>query len=420
MKIQRTLPPTAAPITVRDLIAGLAGFVVPQRKRRKLEAEIRDYFQVKHVFLLSSGKAALTLILHALTALSARRKVLIPAYTCFSVPSAIVKAGLQVSLCDINPESLDFDFHSLEQLLDERPLCVIPTHLLGLPSDVDRMKALCRGKDVFIVEDAAQAMGGEQDGRPLGTLGDVSFFSFGRGKNITCGSGGVILTNSDVVAKALRSRYDQLKDESLLGRMRNFGEVLTMRLLINPVAYWFPAGLPFLELGETKFSTDFEVMRMDGVRAGMLSYWRERLEESKRARYATSMDLRLGLPANARIVGHPGSDSQVYLRLPVMLEAKSLKEKACQLSNAQGLGISPLYPSAIHAIKELQDTLQGKDCPGAEAVVDRLVTLPVHQFMTAKDCERISRFLTELSGIASRTALRSAASHVEKSVSAQA
>jgi hypothetical protein len=104
----------------------------------------------------------------------------------------------------------------------------------------------------------------------LGSLGDVSFLSFGRGKNITCGSGGAILTNDDRIGKALAREYAQLPGESLLGMLTNWLEVAATQFLINPSRYWFPAGLPFLKLGETKFYTDFPITRMDPVRAGLL------------------------------------------------------------------------------------------------------------------------------------------------------
>lgn len=108
--------------------------------------------------------------------------MIVPAYTCFSVPSAIVRAGLDVVLCDVEPETLDFNFTELEGLINEDVLCVAPTHLFGRPADVDRVKRLCEGKGIVVVEDAAQAMGGQSGGRLLGTLGDVGFFSLGRGR----------------------------------------------------------------------------------------------------------------------------------------------------------------------------------------------------------------------------------------------
>ncbi|HZW36455.1 MAG TPA: DegT/DnrJ/EryC1/StrS family aminotransferase, partial [Candidatus Deferrimicrobiaceae bacterium] len=159
MRPGRTIPPAAAPVPIRDLFRGVSGlfrggYLDP------LEDEIKGYFGSRFVFLVSSGKGALVLILRALSSLRNRRKVVIPAYTCYSVPSAIVKAGLDIALCDVDPDTLDFDYGRLEAIVDEKTLCVVPTHLFGIPSDIDRVRRTCEGKGIFIVEDAAQAMGG--------------------------------------------------------------------------------------------------------------------------------------------------------------------------------------------------------------------------------------------------------------------
>ncbi len=114
MKIRRHLAPTAAPLSWGDFLLALVSLMRGPRVRAQIESEIRRYFGVEHVFLLSSGKAALTTIIRALMATSSQRKVVIPAYTCFSVPSAIVRAGGQVVLCDVDPHTLDFNFDHLQ------------------------------------------------------------------------------------------------------------------------------------------------------------------------------------------------------------------------------------------------------------------------------------------------------------------
>jgi len=400
MKIQRTLPPTAAPLSVHDLLHGLAGICVGRGKIKQLEAEIRDYFAVRHVFCLSSGKAALTLILVALKHLSSRQQVLIPAYTCFSVPSAIVKAGLDVVLCDIDPLSLDFNFDDFEQTVDENVLCVVPTHLLGLPSDVDRVRTICKGKEVFVVEDVAQAMGVKHKGRLLGSQGDVGFLSLGRGKNITCGSGGIILTNSDPIAQAIQVEYAKIKEAPLTDVMINWCQALAMGTLINPWLYWLPAGLPFLELGETKFYRDFPIRRMDGVRAGLLSGWKRRLDESNRNRCIHVQEFLSRTSSIGHVVKSPVCQEPVYLRLPVLLPSKQAKERVCALSKQYGLGISPLYPTAIQDIPELQGRLRNKELPGATMVADRLVTVPVHHLVGHRDRENFYDILESLNDFA--------------------
>src|SRR5262245_23727920 len=269
MMPQRTLPPTSAPFSFWHLICAVSTFW-GNKHRGRLIKELKDRFSARDVFLVSSGKAALTVILKALAASSTRRRVIIPAYTCFSVPSAIVKAGLDVVLCDVEPETLDFNFAELEGLLDEQVLCVVPTHLFGRPANVDNVKRLCEGKGIVVVEDAAQAMGGRSGGRLLGTLGDVAFFSLGRGKNLTCGTGGIILTKSLSIAKLNKAEYATFQEPPFGNVIRNWIEMVFMRVFIHPALYWLPAGLPFLQLGETRFYKEFPIFRMDEVRAHQL------------------------------------------------------------------------------------------------------------------------------------------------------
>src|SRR5436309_1199496 len=160
MRIGRTLPPAAAPLGWIDLWHGAAGALSPATSRRRVEEQIRRRFGVRHVFLVSSGTAALTLSLKALRSLSGRTEVVIPAYTCYSVAAAVEKAGLRPVLCDIDPSTFDFDHALLERTLGANTLCVIAHHLFGVPSDIERIRAVCSARGIFVVEDAAQAMGG--------------------------------------------------------------------------------------------------------------------------------------------------------------------------------------------------------------------------------------------------------------------
>ena len=154
MKVQRTLPPAAAEVTAAALLRAAAGIVFGARYRRRVEAEVKDYFGVRSVFLASSGQAALTLILGALKSLTGRRRVVIPGYTCFSVPAAVTRAGLQVMVCDIDPATLDFDYGCLAKTITRDTLCVVPTHLFGVPADVTLVGRLCARAGAFVVEDA--------------------------------------------------------------------------------------------------------------------------------------------------------------------------------------------------------------------------------------------------------------------------
>ena len=393
MMPQRTLSPTAAPISFGDLIGAVSGLWGGVTHRARLIQELTVKFAASDVFLVSSGKAALTVILKALAASSGRRRVIVPAYTCFSVPSAIIRAGLDVVLCDVDPETLDFNFAELEGLLDDEVLCVVPTHLFGRPADVDRVKRLCEGKGIVVVEDAAQAMGGQSGGRLLGTLGDVAFFSLGRGKNLTCGTGGIILARSISVAERIKAEYAALPEAPRGEVVRNWLEMVMMRFFIHPLLYWLPAGLPFLRLGETKFYTDFSMYRMDEVRAHQLQGWERRLALANRERATRAGWLIDGLDLHRRGMQPITGKEAVYLRLPVMVRDRETKEAVCRQSREVGAGLSPNYPATIQEIPELAGRLAGRKCPGAQEVVDRLVTLPTHQFVTEADRLKIGRIL---------------------------
>ena len=389
MRIQRTLAPAAAPITLHDLVNGIAGICVRGRSLETFTAEMRGFFGVRHLFPVSSGKAAFSIILQSLKSLSPRTRVLIPAYTCFSVPSAIMKCGLDIVLCDIDPTTLDFNFSHLETLLDDRTLCVVPTHLFGIPSDLDRVMGLAKRVGAFTVEDAAQAMGGTYKGRPIGSVADAGFFSLGRGKNITCGSGGIVLTSQETIASVLRREYQDLPAEPLGHALRSLASLAAMWLFIRPSLYWFPSSLPFLRLGETFFCPQFPEWKPGRAKASLLSRWRQRLERSNRIRCRIAQTLSDRLRLNLQPGSSESSITPIHLRLPFLLETSEDKRELCRISRRQGLGISPMYPTAIDAIPALAGRFTGNRYPGAAAVADRLVTLPVHHLVNHRDLERI-------------------------------
>lgn len=388
MKIRRTIPPAASPISLRDFLRGMHG-ILDGRIVGEIEEELRKYFDTGHVFLVSSGKAALALILSGLHSMTGRTKVIIPAYTCYSVPSAVIKAGLDIVLCDVKPDTLDFDYELLESLADRETLCVVSTHLFGIPSDVLRVRVLTEGKGIFIVEDVAQGMGVQTTQKRLGTLGDAGFFSLGRGKNITCGAGGIILTSSDDVARSISSLYVNLERETIPRYALNILEVLLMIFFLHPRAYWFPRGLPFLRIGETRFDPHFSIHRMNGFKAGLLRSWRDRLETSNRCRmkvaeyYMKELGLGNGKPIYSTDIP--------FLRFPFFGEGPAWKEDVC--SRFGYLGISPMYPDSINTIGALQGRIAEGPFPGAETIAKNMLTLPTHSFLDGKDKSRICTVL---------------------------
>lgn len=392
MKIQRTLPPTATLLSWGDLWGGVRAWAAGGGELRQREEEFRAYFGVTHVFFVSSGKAALYLILRALQSINpGRNQVVIPAYTCFSVPSAIVKTGLTVMPCDIDPHTFDFDHDQLKSMIGPRTLCVVAGHLFGIPSDIEGIKQLCHPHGIVVIEDAAQAMGGSICDSKLGTMGDVGLFSFGRGKNITCGTGGGILTASETLATMIRKEYENTSSPTVMDDMIELLKLLLQVILIRPSFYWLPAALPFLRLGETVFYKDFPVRKLSECKAGILRRWRQRLESSNSIRKRNAYVI----CETAKITPAVKSwESIAFLRLPLLMRDREMRDRLFHTSQKTGAGLSRMYPVPVNEISEIKDQMEGMNFPVAKRVADRLVNVPTHWLLLKSDRERICKLLS--------------------------
>ena len=129
----RLVSPAGAPLPAH---AVLSSALRGPKDRGDLIELLRDSLGIRHLFTVSSGRAALTILLNALKKCSDRREVVIPAYTCFSVPSAVVRAGLVIRLCDVDPKTLDLDQNALARLDLDMVLCIIASSLYGMPADL--------------------------------------------------------------------------------------------------------------------------------------------------------------------------------------------------------------------------------------------------------------------------------------------
>jgi len=433
MRIGRTLPPAATPIGVREIASGVCGIFRGRKELDRFRSELKEHFGVKHCFLVSSGKAAFTLILLALKELFPDRdEVLIPAFTCYSVPSSVVRAGLRIRLCDLRPDSLDFDFARLSAMLSKAPpaqpearpaggasgsavdtrdaadssrdsikrvLAVVPTHLFGYPADVTRLRRLNQDPGVTIVEDAAQAMGETREERKVGTLGDVSFFSLGRGKAFSVVEGGVVLTNRDEIAEGLNRFVTQLPSYGLLPLLNVIFKAAALIVLLNPRLFWVPRSMTFLKLGETLFEPHFPILRMSSFQAGLAKNWRGRLEKLRDVR-KKNVNRWITVLEASRTHGSNflRSRSLGLLRFPLRVSDRKKKESLLRESARMGLGIMPVYPTSINAIPELRGKIEGGAFPVAESCARELVTLPTHGYLTEDDAMELSRLISRVLG----------------------
>lgn len=394
VRIGRTLSPAVAFTGFKNIGSGILAMFQGDRAAKVFAAQLKEYFDVRHCFLFSSGKASLTLILQALKMLYPERdEVLIPAFTCYSVPAAIVRAGLKVRVCDVKPETLDFDYLELaEQLTCPRVLCVIPTHFFGVTADIPRVYEIIGNRNITVVEDAAQAMGAEFKGRKVGTLGDVGFFSLGRGKAFSTVSGGIILTNSAEIADALNKQSEPIPAYSVLEQLKMAMYAAAIVIFSRPGLFWIPMSLPFLGLGKTHFDPDFSIKSMSAFQAGLSTGWQERLVYLRKIRKGNADYL---IKSGVKVATGLDLLSSGLIRFPVMLSSGAEKMAVLDESSRSGLGVADVYPGTVDGIAGLQGYMVGGTSVKAGSVVAKIVTVPVHPYVTEGDLKKIAVLLRE-------------------------
>ncbi len=388
----RTLPPTAAPLQFQDLLSGVFSTLVDHGAESGLKGQIQEYFKVKHVFLISSGKAALYLSLRAMQQSSKRKEVIIPAYSSFCLASAVARTGLPVKLCDIDPETLDFDLAKLKSMITEETLAVIPVHNYGLVCNMKEIQEIALGKGAYVLEDAAQAAGAQLGKRKAGTIGDIGILSLGRGKNICALGGGVILTDREPLAFLI----DELLD--LYPRERSFPECSSMltgmglSLFLDPERYAVPAHLSFLNLGANVFDPDFRIAGLSNVNAevGRRAFLSLDPYNEIRIRNARLLDHNLCQNESLRIPKPLVGGQPVYLRFPIVFPEKEVRRRVFWILRRRRLGASRSYPAPLNEIPAFRRYLcVEEDYPGAKFVADRILTLPTHPYVNEDDLQKI-------------------------------
>lgn len=174
------------------------------------EAEIAKYLGVKHAVSVASGTDALLLSLKAL-GIGPGDGVIVPSFTFFATAGVVANVGATPIFVDIDPKTFNIDPQKVRELIANRPSltvslkAIIPVHLYGQPADMDEIMAIAEEWNLYVVEDAAQAIGAEYKGKKVGTFGHLGCFSFFPTKNLGAyGDGGLVVTNDDELAERVR------------------------------------------------------------------------------------------------------------------------------------------------------------------------------------------------------------------------
>jgi len=170
-------------------------------KAKDLELAIQKRFEVKHAQLVSSGTAAVSMAL-ASAGVGAGDEVIMPTFTFVASFEAIMMTGATPVVVDID-DTLTLDIASVKAAITSRTKAIMPVHMCGSMANLEALKSICDTHHLLLIEDACQAIGGTYKGKSLGTIGDLGCFSFDFVKTVTCGEGGVVITNNATYAKHL-------------------------------------------------------------------------------------------------------------------------------------------------------------------------------------------------------------------------
>jgi perosamine synthetase len=180
-----------------------SGWLTTGPRVKQFEAQFAERIGARHAIAVSSATTALELALEAM-GVSAGDEVLVPTMTFASTGETVVHLGAKPVLVDCRADTLNVDPEKIEERITPRTKAIIPVHYGGQPCEMDRILAIARKHGLKVIEDAAHALPARYGDQVVGTIGDVTCFSFYATKTITTGEGGMITTDDDRLAERMR------------------------------------------------------------------------------------------------------------------------------------------------------------------------------------------------------------------------
>ncbi len=387
----RALSPVGHSIRFREIL----GFLLENPGKADF---VSRYYPDSAVFPVSSGTAALTLALLGLKAVSARTDVVLPAYSCPSLVSAVVTAGLAPVLCDMETDRFRLNPAGLDALTGPQTLCVMGVHLYGLSEDMPGLMELSRKKGFYVIEDAAQSFGNQSSG----ALGDLGVVSFGRGKPLSLLSGGAVLVNNKALVGPVEQAYQTLGEPPRDAFYWRYLILLGLyAVFFHPRTHWLPRSIPQLKLGETHFSLDFDVQK---IGKGVLEFGEKvhpRFDAIRRIRLGLAMEYRKRFDKCSEkfsfLPDVSNDDRNVLLRYPVIFKEGDSRNRALSLLTRKGLGGSGSYPLPLNELEGASAYIANRHSafPNAKAISEGVLTLPLHSCVTEKDLESIEKIVCD-------------------------
>lgn len=197
--------PTFCEVTIEKVAQVLrSGQLVQGERVREFEKTICDYTNSRHAVAVNSATTGLYASLIA-AGITQGDEVIVPAFSYIATANVVEMLGATPIFCDISSVGFNIDLTKLDDCLTKKTKALIAVHEFGEPLDMQFLQEFCSANRLLLIEDAACALGTRFNGQHVGHFGFAGVFSFHPRKSITCGDGGVIVTNSDEAAAKLRA-----------------------------------------------------------------------------------------------------------------------------------------------------------------------------------------------------------------------
>ena len=346
------------------------------------EKEFAEYIGVKHAISVGNGTDALVLSLKAL-GIGANDEVITTPFTFFATAEAISAVGATPVFVDVDKNTFNIDVTQIEEKITNKTKAIMPVHISGQCADMDEINEIAKKHNLYVIEDACQAIGGKYKGRNVGSLGDIACFSFFPTKNLGCaGDGGMIVTNDDniaIIAKALRTHGSGENGQKAYNLLNNIEEEVKSAegsndTIYNPLKYY-------------NYLIGYNT-RLDAMQAAILKVKIKEIDNwnSKRREIAKVYNEALKDTDFVTPVCKDDIDSVYHMYI---LQSENREEVLQKLKEAN-IATGVYYPVPLHLQKVYKNLgYKEGDMPVAEYLSHRTFAIPVYPELTDKQIEYI-------------------------------
>ena len=369
---------------------------------KTMERNLRRYLGVKAVLALDSGRSSLFLALQLLK-LKKGDKILLPAFVCPVVYDVVLSAKLTPLPVDVSPKDYNIDAACIKKEYLKSAKAIIVVHLFGKSCNLDEIVELAEEYGLYIIEDAAQALGATYKGKKVGCYGDLSILSFGLGKNITGGCGGALVINRGHLLDEFEEMMSDIPYCSVQDRMIVAKNIIIMKMLANPRLYSVLREYVNYYLEKTdrhiidhiketltktsKNGSSYEPRRIHPLSAKIVDHQLRKIDylNQKRIDHAKTLLQILSCQSKIYVPQEDYFRNNVFCRFPVKL-CKGLSNKRDYIiKKLVRLGVDAEKP--YHIMNELAQII--KHAVNAIKLTKTLITIPNHPCLTNNEVASI-------------------------------